>query len=90
MGPARFGAAFLAPPFLRRRYGAAVLAPDTLTPRKGAGHFGAEEGRRTLWRRRRAPDKLAPDNFFFGTNLPKTGRVITLTKTGLNSNRNGS
>ena len=55
----------LAPPFWRRRFGAAVLAPavlapDTLAPRKGAGHFGAEEGRRTLWRRGRAPDTLAP------------------------------
>ena len=28
--------------------------------------------------------------FFFGTNLPKTGRVLTLTETGLNPNRNGS
>ena len=51
--------------FWRRRFGAAVLAPavlalDTLAPRKGAGHIGAEEGRWTLWRRRRAPDTLAP------------------------------
>ena len=29
-------------------------------------------------------------HFFFGTNLPKTGQVLTLTGTGLNSNRNGS
>ena len=28
--------------------------------------------------------------FFFGTNLPKTGRVLTLTETGPNPNRNGS
>ena len=27
---------------------------------------------------------------FFGTNLPKTGRVLTLTETGPNPKRNGS
>ena len=36
------------------------------------------------------PFDFVPQFFFFGTNLPKTGRVLTLTKTGLNSNRNGS
>ena len=34
------------------------------------------------------PSNLYP--IFFGTNLPKTGRVLTLTETGLNPNRNGS
>ena len=35
---------------------------------------------------------LLPSNLypFFGTNLPKTGQVLTVTETGLNSNRNGS
>ena len=31
-----------------------------------------------------------PKVIFFGTNLPKMGRVLTLTETGLNPNRNGS
>ena len=35
------------------------------------------------------PFEFVPQ-FFFGTNLPKMGRVLTLTKTGFNSNRNGS
>ena len=90
-GEARLAAAVLATPIWHRRFGDAPfwrrtlwrrgLAPDTLAPRVGAGHFGAAGWRRTLWRR---------TIFFFGTNLPKTGRVITLTETDLNSNQNGS
>ena len=35
------------------------------------------------------PFEFVPQ-FFFGKNLPKMGRVLTLTETGLNPYRNGS
>ena len=33
---------------------------------------------------------LNPPGQFYGSNLPKTGQVLTLTGTGLNPNRDGS
>ena len=36
------------------------------------------------------PPFLRIYTLFFGTNLPKTGRVLTLTETGPNPKRNGS
>ena len=51
----------------------------------------------TFWYNRRIgfidapppPFEFVPQ-FFFGTNLPKMGQILTLTETGLNPNRNES
>ena len=52
-------------------------------------HFGTIVESDLQTPRRPPPFEFVPQ-FFFGTNLPKMGRVLTLTETGPNPNRNGS